>query len=63
MCKGPVHQKAQRVILPQGCIQGQEQVAHRERKSPGQHPGLGWIPTQPHPSLHHCIFFTGDAVF
>lgn len=27
-----MHQKAQRVISPQGCVRGQEQVAHRGRK-------------------------------
>lgn len=58
----PCASKGTEVILPQGCIQGQEQVAHRERKSLDQYPGLGWIPTQIQPSLHHCILFTGDSI-
>lgn len=45
-----MHQKAQRVISPQGCVRGQEQVAHRGRKSLGQYPGLGWTPTKLCPS-------------
>lgn len=55
MCKGSVHQNAQGIILPQGCIQGQDQVAHREKKTLGQYPGLGWTPTQLCPSLCHTV--------